>query len=735
MVREKAFGNAAKNVVNGSTLLSEQDELSQLNSGCTQAAIQLERIERLIAAMKAEDLSNEDLLDVCPELKEAYTRNEKLKYRKQILEKSVATQSASNKAMGTNIAPVTKKSKLENSNEKKVKEDTKLTDKVKAAVSSPKLAQKYEYVTVEDYGSSIIGRLSDVFKKSIKEAYPSINVPLALTECQNPKFGDYQCNSAMAIANKLKATGVQVRPAQVAEEIKKHITTCPLVEKIDVVPAGFINIFLSKKFIQQQVGNIAANGIQLPRVARKRVVVDFSSPNVAKEMHVGHLRSTIIGESICRLFEIVGFEVLRLNHIGDWGTQFGMLVAHLQDRFPNFLTETPPISDLQTFYKESKKRFDEDSVFKARAYQCVVKLQNYESDIVKGWQLICDVSRKYIAQIYERLDISIQERGESFYQSRMVNVVEELKAGNFLTEEDGRLVMFPTGCEVPLTVVKSDGGNTYDTSDLAALKQRLFEEKADWCIYVIDSGQSLHIETIFAAARDLKWYDPSKQRVEHVGFGLVLGEDKKKFKTRSGDTVRLIDLLDEGVKKAEAKLVEKERNKVMSEDELVAARDAVAYGCIKYADLSHTRTMDYVFSFDRMLDDRGNTAVYLLYAYARINSIVRTSGVSEKELSDWISAHPSLPLEHPSELKLAKAVLKLSDAVLNVLDSLMLHPMCDYVYQLSTIFSDFYKDCYVIEKKDGETTIHYQRLALCDVTARVMQTCFKILGIKEVAKM
>uniref|UniRef100_A0A914D7C9 Arginyl-tRNA synthetase catalytic core domain-containing protein n=1 Tax=Acrobeloides nanus TaxID=290746 RepID=A0A914D7C9_9BILA len=340
-------------------------------------------------------------------------------------------------------------------------------------------------------------------------------------------------------------------------------------------------------------------------------------------MHVGHLRSTIIGDSICRLFELMGFEVLRLNHIGDWGTQFGMLIAHLQDEFPSYLTEAPPIGDLLKFYKESKKRFDEDEDFKQRAYQCVVKLQKFDEDIVKAWKLICDVSREDFQRIYKRLNISIIERGESFYQSRMIDLAKELEENGKLIEDDGRKILFAQGISVPLTIVKRDGGCTYDTSDMAALKQRLFEEKADWIIYVVDAGQSLHFETVFGAGRDLGYYDPKEKRVEHIGFGLVCGDDKKKLKTREGKAIKLTELLDEGVKRAKAKMEAKRSEKSdtydsMTDEDFEAAYHAVAYSGIKYADLSQNRKSDYVFSFDRMLDDRGNTAVYLLYAYARI---------------------------------------------------------------------------------------------------------------------
>lgn len=710
--------------------MSENKELQQGYSDYSAALEQSSLLNRLINAMEKEDLTDE-LLEHIPELQEAKKLNDKLKYRKGILEKSVAEQAAKNKKNG--IASTASGSAGSAPSEKKAKKDGK------TGGSAPKQAKKVDYVQVEDYGSSILGRLQSLFKRAIADAYPGVDVPLLLAETPNPQFGDYQCNSAMPIAAKLKSTGVNVRPGDVGREIHAKLPqNINFVENITVMPAGFINVFLSHDYLRRQMSRLAANGLELPKVTKKRVLVDFSSPNIAKEMHVGHLRSTIIGDSICRLFEAVGYDVLRINHIGDWGTQFGMLIAHLYDRFPDFLKKLPDISDLQAFYKESKKRFDEDEVFKKRAYECVVKLQSRDGEIVQAWNTICDVSKKYNQIVYDHLDIKIKDVGESFYQDKMVDLVKWIKENkpDMLREEEGRQIMFPTGCDVPLTVVKSDGGFTYDTSDLAALKYRMLEEKVDWNIYVVDAGQNLHLETVYAAGRDFGWYDESVHRVEHVGFGLVLGDDKKKFKTRSGETVRLLDLLSEGVKRASEKLKEKGRDAVMTEEELAAARDAVAFGCVKYADLSHTRTQDYIFSFDRMLDDRGNTAVYLLYAYARIRSIVRSSGITDDQLAGYVAQTPMLPLNHPAELKLAKQLLKLSDCVLLVLDTLMLHQMCDYVYNLATLFHDFYNECYVIERKEGEpVVVHFHRLALCEITANVISTCFKILGIREVPKM
>uniref|UniRef100_A0A671QQX5 Arginine--tRNA ligase, cytoplasmic n=1 Tax=Sinocyclocheilus anshuiensis TaxID=1608454 RepID=A0A671QQX5_9TELE len=333
--------------------------------------------------------------------------------------------------------------------------------------------------------------LQQIFGEAISTAYPGLeNAPLTVTLNQQAKFGDYQCNSAMPMAQMMKAKGQKVSPREIAEKIVQNIPNNELIERTEIAGPGFINVHLKRMFVSKLLSNLLVNGVQPPSLKKKKkVVVDFSSPNIAKEMHVGHLRSTIIGDSMCRLFEFLGNEVLRLNHVGDWGTQFGMLIAHLQDKFPNYLSVSPPIGDLQAFYKASKKRFDEDEEFKKRAYQCVVKLQSKEPDFIKAWNLICDVSRNEFQKVYNCLDIRIEERGESYYQDMMTVVVKEFEEKGLVQLDEGRKIVFAPGQSIPLTIVKSDGGYTYDTSDLAAIKNRLFDEKADIIIYVTDSGQ------------------------------------------------------------------------------------------------------------------------------------------------------------------------------------------------------------------------------------------------------
>ncbi|KAK1159156.1 arginine--tRNA ligase, cytoplasmic-like [Acipenser oxyrinchus oxyrinchus] len=649
----------------------------------------IQQQEREVRSLSAEieKLKNPDTADFSSHLEELREENAKLKYRLNILKKSLQEESSKCSKNMINI------------NE----------------------------------------RLQETFGDAIRAAYPHLeNPPLAVTPNQQPRFGDYQCNSAMAMAQMMKSKGQKVSPREIAENIVKNIPDNEIIERVEIAGPGFINVHLRKDFVSKLLTSLLVNGVQ-PAAAgpKKKVVVDFSSPNIAKEMHVGHLRSTIIGDSMCRLFEFLGHKVIRLNHVGDWGTQFGMLIAHLQDTFPDYLTASPPIGDLQAFYKESKKRFDNEEEFKKRAYQCVVKLQSKDPAFIKAWSSICDVSRQEFQKVYDCLDIQLIERGESFYQDMMTEVVKEFEDKGLVQVDEGRRVVFAPGCAVPLTVVKSDGGYTYDTSDLAALRHRLFEEKADIIIYVTDSGQAGHFQIVFAAAQMIGWYDPKVTRVEHAGFGVVLGEDKKKFKTRSGDTVRLIDLLDEGLKRSMDKLKDKERDKVLTPAELEAAQKAVAFGCVKYADLSHNRINDYVFSFDKMLDDRGNTAAYLLYAFTRIRSIARLANIDEASLRK-AAGSTEMVLDHEKEWKLGKCILRFPEILQKILEDLLLHTLCDYLYELATTFTEFYDNCYCVEKDrhTGDVVkVNMWRMLLCDATAIVMAKGFDILGIKPVQRM
>ncbi|XP_053690008.1 probable arginine--tRNA ligase, cytoplasmic [Sabethes cyaneus] len=647
-------------------------------------------IQRLRTAIETAR-SNTGLADENPELGKLQMENIKLKHRLEILNRAIATEQ-SKSANRQSGGPI-----------------------------------------------SILETLSELFTEAIANAFPQVcaEVPTVITVSSSPKFGDYQCNNAMQLVQKLKALGITKNPRDIANQLMAALPKSPLISKVEIAGAGYVNVFLDKTFSASAIMAMLKDGVKPPLCEKKRVIVDFSAPNIAKEMHVGHLRSTIIGESICRFLEFLGHNVLRLNHVGDWGTQFGMLIAHLQDRFPDYVRVSPPIGDLQAFYKESKARFDSDEEFKKRAYSCVVKLQGGDSDSLKAWTLICDVSRKEFQRVYDRLDVTIIERGESFYQKRMEVIVKELSAKGFLEEDEGRKIMWGENREsIPLTIVKSDGGFTYDTSDMAAIKQRLQEEKGEWLIYVTDAGQATHFQIIFSCARRAQILDPNIHRVDHVGFGVVLGEDGKKFKTRSGDSIKLTELLDEGLKRSLNKLLEKERDKVLTAEELTAAQESVAYGCIKYADLSHNRNNEYIFSFDKMLEDKGNTAVYLLYAYTRIRSIARNCGGDFANNIDKVIANTKLSLDHEKEWKLAKVLLKFTDVMKLISRNLCLHHLCDFVYEVCTTFTEFYDTCYCIEKnKQGEIVkINAGRVLLCEATSRVLGKCFHILGLKPLHK-
>ncbi|CAL8110860.1 unnamed protein product [Orchesella dallaii] len=590
------------------------------------------------------------------------------------------------------------------------------------------------------------------FTIAVDKAFPGLeDFPVAVAPTNNPKFGDYQCNVAPPLFAMLKGKVAGIaNPRQIADAIVREFPkSIDVIEKLEIAGPGFINVFLNPEYLIEETRTVFLHGaLPAPNPCKKRVIVDMSSPNVAKEMHVGHLRSTIIGEGLARLMEYLGNDVLRLNHVGDWGTQFGMLICLLQEKFSNYLTGNKqlPVSDLQTFYKEAKKRFDEDEDFKKRSYACVVELQSLNPEYLKAWNLICDVSRKEFTKIYERLDIkNLIERGESFYQKRMETIVKELDAKGLLEDdlpEGGgalqgiRKIMHPPDKSLPLIIVKSDGGFTYDTSDMATIKQRVEEERADWIIYVTDAGQATHFYSIYKCAKRAGIWDPTKVRIDHVGFGVVLGEDKKKFKTRSGETVKLADLLDEGIKRAGDKLKEKGRDKEMTQEEFNAAMTSVAYSCIKYSDLSHNRVHEYVFSFDKMLEDKGNTAVYLLYAYTRIKSIARKAGVSLEQLQEY-GNKSKITLAHPKELKLMKTILKFPETIEKCAAELVLHPMCELLYDIAVYFSEFYDSCYCIEKdsKTGETKIHMDRLLLCEATANVLKQGFDILAIRPLHRM
>jgi arginyl-tRNA synthetase len=465
--------------------------------------------------------------------------------------------------------------------------------------------------------------------------------------------------------------------------------------------------------------------IPLPEHPQK-VIVEFSSPNTAKELHVGHLRSTIIGDSLARLFEFLGENVLRLNHVGDWGTQFGMLIAYMKAHHSDVLKKQREASlpDLMEWYKAAKVAFDADPAFKKRSQLEVVALQGGNPESLDAWKEICAISRKGYQEIYDLLDVRLTERGESYYNPVLGQTVADLEAKGIVENSQGAKCIFIEGLPIPFMIQKSDGGYNYDTTDMAAIRQRIEEEKADRIIYVTDLGQSLHFQLLFKAAEKAGWLNPAKVRVDHVTFGLVLGNDGKKFKTRSGDTEKLIDLLLTAVQEAE-KILES-RSPEMDPSERKALAKALGLSAVKYADLSCHRTSDYVFAYDKMLRFEGNTAAYMMYSYVRVLGIKRKIGAE----ADALINSATLRLEHPSEVALALALARFEEVLNGYAESLLPHRLTDYLYQLADKFNAFFRDCRV----EGTAEVG-SRLLLAETTAKVLKQGFDLLGLITVEKM
>lgn len=555
-----------------------------------------------------------------------------------------------------------------------------------------------------------------------------------LVPASNPKFGDYQANLALPLAKKL---GQQ--PRAIAQSIVEKLDVADICEAPEIAGPGFINLRLKTDYLQAQLNSMYQDerlGVA-PAQNPQREIVDFSSPNIAKEMHVGHLRSTIIGDCIARILEFQGHDVLRLNHVGDWGTQFGMLITYLREVYPDALTTANAleIGDLVEFYKKSKKRFDEDENFKETARQEVVKLQSGAVDTTHAWKLLCEQSRQEFQVIYDLLDIKLIERGESFYNPFLPQVVADLEKAGLLETSDGAKVVFlegftnKEGQPLPLIIQKSDGGYNYATTDLAALRQRIQQEGCKRLVYVTDAGQSGHFAGVFQVARRAGWI-PNDVELVHVPFGLVLGEDGKRLKTRAGDTVKLRELLDEAVLRArqdlETRLGETERTE--TEEFITHVSQVVGISAVKYADLSQNRTTDYKFSFDRMLSLKGNTAPYMLYSYARTQSIAREGNIDFANLS----TNTNICLQEESEFTLAKHLLQLGEAINEVEQELLPNRLCDYLYQLSDKFNKFYEICPVLKSEEPMRT---SRLMLCDLTARTLKLGLNLLGIQVLERM
>jgi arginyl-tRNA synthetase len=567
-----------------------------------------------------------------------------------------------------------------------------------------------------------------------------------LEAASRPEFGDFQANGALPLAKPLGKP-----PRVIATAVVEQLAADPAFGALCLPPQiagpGFINLTLRPEVLAAEVRRRVGDprlGVPLADASGplSPVIVDFSSPNIAKEMHVGHLRSTIIGDCLARVLEFRGHPVLRLNHVGDWGTQFGMLITHLKEVAPEALERADAVNlgDLVSFYRQAKQRFDGDPAFQAASREEVVKLQGGDPLSLKAWTLLCEQSRREFQQIYDRLGILLQERGESFYNPFLSAVVADLRMAGLLVEDAGAQCVFLEPEKPPVIVQKSDGGFNYATTDLAAIRYRFAPlpegDGARRLIYVTDAGQASHFAAVFAVARRAGWV-PEGARLEHVPFGLVQGDDGKKLKTRSGDTVRLKELLDEAVQRAEndlrARLAEEGRQE--TEAFIAEVATCVGLGAVKYADLATNRITNYQFSFDRMLALQGNTAPYLLYALVRLAGIARKGG-DGVEAGDGPGQagdnDPPLQFTEPQEWALVRHLLALDAVIAEVEEELLPNRLCSYLFELSQVFNRFYDQVPVLKAAPESRR---SRLALCRLTADTLKLGLGLLGIQTLARM
>jgi arginyl-tRNA synthetase len=543
---------------------------------------------------------------------------------------------------------------------------------------------------------------------------------------------DAQANGALAIA---KTLGVQPREvAQKALDAAGDLSD--ILASTEIAGPGFINLVFSDDYIAQQLTLAMAENTLGVRVSDDphTVVIDYSAPNVAKEMHVGHLRSTVIGDALVRVMGFVGHTVVRENHIGDWGTPFGMLIEHLIDLGEESAAHELGVGDLDGFYKQARAKFEASDEFKTRARQRVVMLQGGDDDTMRLWRTLVKESTRYFNKVYKQLDVLLTDddlMGESAYNDLLSVVVDRLRDSGLLVESDGAEVVFPEGFTnrenepLPLIIRKGDGGYNYATSDLGCVIDRVERVGARTVLYVVGAPQAQHLQMVEAVARMAKWM-PEGYVMSHVSFGSVLGSDRKILKSRAGETVKLAALLDEAVVRAEAAVVEK--NPDMSVADRSAIANMIGIGAVKYSDLSTDRVKDYIFDWERMLSFEGNTAPYLQYAHARICSIFRRAEVARVSVR---GVTPSLA--QPQERALALRLLRFDSAVWEMIDTLSPHKLCTYLFDLATDFTAFYEHCPVL--KTGHEDTRESRLALCDATARVMEQGLALLGIRAPEQM
>ena len=562
----------------------------------------------------------------------------------------------------------------------------------------------------------------DVLARRLQNAFDAVAPEGADPVLRTSERGDYQANGVMALAKRLGRP-----PREVADEIIAHLEVTGVADA-QVAGPGFINLTLLPSFLSDQLVSLVNDrrlGVSRSEVA-STVVIDYSAPNVAKEMHVGHLRSTVIGDALARMYRFKGHLVVARNHVGDWGTPFGMLIEHLLDMGEDEAISTLSIGDLDAFYRTARAKFDADDDFKDRSRARVVLLQSGDEETRRLWRILVEESVAYFDQVYSQLDITLTADdvvGESFYNDMLDDVVTDLDRAGLLVESEGALCVFPPGFTnrdgepLPLIVKKRDEGYGYAASDLAAVRDRVGRIGADQILYVVGAPQSQHLEMVFAVARMAQWL-PATVRCEHVAFGNVLGTDRKMFKTRSGETIKLVALLDEAIERADASLAL--RMSDLNEDQRTSLAGQIARAAIKYADLSTERQRDYVFDLDRMIAFEGDTGPYLQYAHARIRSIFRRLS------GPWNPDGVRFQLASPAERHLALGLLALPEAFEASFVALQPHRLCVYLFDIAQRFTSFYDECPVLASTGA---LRDERLALCDLTARTLEVGLSVLGI------
>lgn len=543
------------------------------------------------------------------------------------------------------------------------------------------------------------------------------------------QFGDYQANGMMAVAKKLG-----MAPRQLAEQVLTHLDLSGIASKVEIAGPGFINIFLEPAFLAEQVQQaLASERLGVSQPTRQTIVVDYSAPNVAKEMHVGHLRSTTIGDAAVRTLEFLGHHVIRANHVGDWGTQFGMLIAWLEKQQQENAGDMA-LADLEGFYRDAKKHYDEDEAFAERARNYVVKLQSGDTYFREMWRKLVDITMTQNQITYDRLNVTLTRddvMGESLYNPMLPGIVADLKAKGLAVESEGATVVFldefknKEGDPMGVIIQKKDGGYLYTTTDIACAKYRYETLHADRVLYYIDSRQHQHLMQAWTIVRKAG-YVPDSVPLEHHMFGMMLGKDGKPFKTRAGGTVKLADLLDEALERARRLVAEK--NPDMSADELEKLANAVGIGAVKYADLSKNRTTDYIFDWDNMLAFEGNTAPYMQYAYTRVLSVFRKADIDEQAL-----ASAPVIISEDREAQLAARLLQFEETLTVVAREGTPHVMCAYLYDVAGLFSGFYEHCPILSAEND--AVRNSRLKLAQLTAKTLKLGLDTLGIETVERM